>query len=184
MTEKQHNVIHLGMFIGFLILFIICTFKCCNNKPIENGTDVKSDTVYIHKTDTQFIPKDTIIYKWKRVKDTIYLPADTALLVEQKMYKDSLSQIWISGIEPEIDSIRYFIPRDTVLINTEITHTIIEETKSGFGMCIGGYAGYGGYVKNGMVGVAPEIGLGASFGYVYIFKNKKKNKIKNIKNIK
>ena len=168
MTEKQHNIIHIGMFIAMVILFVVGTFKCCGYKPIEGGSETKSDTVYIHHTDT-FL-KDTIIYKWKKTLDTIYLPADTQLVVEQKYYEDTFSAVWISGVEPNIDSIKHFIPRDTMLIHTETTNTVIKQKKSGFGITLGVYAGYGGYVKNGIVGVAPEIGVGGSIGWTYIFK--------------
>lgn len=174
MTSKQHNIIHIGMFIGIVILFVVCCFKCCSYKPIEGGTEVKKDTFYIHHTDT--VLKDTIIYKWKKVKDTVYLPKDTQLLVEQKCYEDSLSTIWISGIESDIDSIEYRIPRDTFRIQTEITNTVIEEIRSGWGITIGFYAGYGGYVDNRQVKLSPEIGIGGTIGWTYIFKNRKKRK--------
>ena len=169
MTEKVHYAIHI---VTAILLVFLC-FKACNNKPIEGGTETNSDTVYIHSTDTLYLPKDSIIYKWKKVTDTLYLPKDTTLLMEQKYYEDSLSGIWISGVNPEIDSIKHFIPRDTVIVTNEITHTVIQEVRSGWGITIGGYAGYGGYVKNGQVGVAPEIGVGGTVGWTYIFKHKK-----------
>ena len=172
MSNKGLTIVNVLMAILVIFLLCVLVFKSCNREPIDGGTEVKKDTIYIHHTDT--VLKDTIIYKWKKVKDTVYLPADTMLFVEQKYYEDSFSAVWISGIEPEIDSIKHFIPRDTVLVNTEITHTIVDEVRSGFGICLGGYAGYGGAVKDGQVYVSPEIGIGGTIGWCYIFKHKKK----------
>lgn len=171
MNNKGHIISEIIMAVVILLLLF-----SLRRQYFDGGTEKNSDTVYIHSTDTLYLPKDSIIYKWKKVTDTLYLPKDTTLLVEQKYYEDSLSGIWISGVNPEIDSIKHFIPRDTVVVTNEITHTVIQEVRSGWGITIGGYAGGGGYVINGQVGVAPEIGLGCTVGWTYIFKHRKHKK--------
>lgn len=166
------------MFLGILFMFVVCTFKCCNAKPVEDSTEIKSDTVFIHSVDTFYIKKDSIRYKYKTRLDTIYIH-DTILIREQKKYEDSISTIWISGIEPEIDSIHYYLPKDTFIVNTEITHTIYKENNNGWGITLGAYAGYGANAEpsNGIVKLAPSIGLSVTVGYTWLFK--KPNKAKN-----
>ena len=169
MTQRENNIIIIGRFVGFLIVFILGSLKCCNSKPIEPAIEIHSDTVFVHSTDTVTIHKDSIIYKEKKVLDTVYVH-DTVLVKEQKVYEDSVSRIYISGIEPEIDSIIHFIPRDTVVVTTETTKTIVKQKKSGLGITLGIYGGYGGYVHNGHVGLAPEFGVGGCIGWTYIIK--------------
>lgn len=146
----------------------------CSVKSTEEHTETHSDTILIKTTDTLYIPKDSIVYKWKRVVDTLYLQKDTAILVEEKCYEDSLSRVVFTGIDCELDTIIHFIPRDTLIINTETTITKVEEVRSGWGITIGGYVGYGGYVNGGKVGVSPEVGLGGTIGWTYIFKHRKR----------
>lgn len=166
MNNKGHIIAEIVMAVAILLLsFFLC--KSC--KPVEGHTETHSDTVFIHSKDTLYFPKDSIIYKWKKSTDTLYLH-DTVLVREQKCYQDSFSTIWISGIEPEIDSIIHFIPRDTVLINTETTTTVVQKKKFGLGVTFGLSAGYGGYYDNGKVGLAPEIGISVVIGPTIIIK--------------
>ena len=84
----------------------------------EVKTVVYHDTIVIHDT----IEKTVTEIQYKKIKtvDTIYLPTPdtiTALPVEQKHYSDSLSDIWVSGYKPEIDSINYHIPQQTIYID-------------------------------------------------------------------
>ena len=140
----------------------------CSVKAPEEGVETKSDTVYIHHTDT--IKVDSLVYRTKRILDTVYLPADTVLYVEQVEYEDSLSKVWVSGIEPKVDSIWHFIPRDTVLINNETTITISEKKHwkqfVGVGLGVGAGAGYN--PNTGKLDVmAPSVSLNLVYGWGY-----------------
>ena len=165
------NII-IAILIGLVLVAAAFFLGRCSVKAPEENIEKHSDTIWIRKTDTLYV--DTIIYKWKRVVDTLYLSKDTALLVEEKCYEDSLSRVVFTGIDCELDTIIHFVPKDTLIINNETTITKVEEVRSGWGITIGLYAGYGGYVNGGKVGVSPEVGLGGTIGWTYIFKHKKK----------
>lgn len=97
---------------------IICLLLSTKTEEKEVKTVVYHDTIVIHDT----IEKTVTEIKYKKIKtvDTIYLQTTdttTALPVEQKHYSDSLSDIWVSGYKPEIDSINYHIPQQTIYID-------------------------------------------------------------------
>lgn len=99
----------LILVLGVVIIFLILTPQNSNN---EVKTVVYNDTIVIHDTIEKTVTK--IQYKNIKTVDTIYLQTPdttTALPVEQKHYADSLSDIWVSGYKPEIDSINYHIPK-------------------------------------------------------------------------
>lgn len=130
-------IIILGVVIVFLIL-------CPQNANNEVKTEVYHDTLVIHDTIEKTITE--IKYKHIKTTDTIYLPTPdtiTALPVEQKHYSDSLSDIWVSGYKPEIDSINYHIPQQTIYIDKVVE---IEKPKrwyeDRFIITAGVYGGY------------------------------------------
>lgn len=164
MKKETRNGLITGA-IGIVLVIIAfllgrCTYECPEPETIE-----KHDTTYIHSTDT--VKVDTIIYKDRIVLDTFYI-RDTFLVREQLTYEDSLSKIYVSGIDPSIDSIIHYIPRDTVIITNDITHVV--KKKWNFGIGVGGYVGAGvGYNPlKGSFGVnAPEVGVGVIVGIMY-----------------
>lgn len=156
--------------LGSIVLCVIAFF-CgrCSNKTVADEEIVHHDTTYITHIDT--VKVDSIIYKTKTKLDTLYVH-DTLLIREQKEYEDSLSHIWISGIDAEIDSILYTIPEKETIIETEITRTI--HKKSGWTITIGPYIGAGAALNNNKVYLSPEIGVGVTIGYGWMIEKKKK----------
>lgn len=158
----------LVVFLGLIIFaFGAVLGNLIAKSAIEEVVKTKIDTFYVHHIDT--IKVDSIVYKEKKVLDTLYLH-DTILVKEQKVYEDSLSRIYISGIEPQLDSIYYFIPRDTIFINKETVIYRNVKKHFNFGIGVGGYLGAGvGYnPMKGTFGVnAPEVGVGVIIGFVY-----------------
>lgn len=168
MSEKTHIIIEVVMAVLIVVLSLLL-FRSCGSET-EPSIETKIDTFYIRKTDTLLVEKP----KWKDriVLDTIYIPSDTILIKEQKVYEDTLSTIWVSGINPLVDSIRYYIPRDTVIINKETTITKTKLKRNGWAITVGPYIGYGGFYnqQNNTLGFGPSVGLSVSVGYSYIFK--------------
>lgn len=104
--------------ILILGVVIICFLLSPKTEEKEVKTVVYHDTIVIHDTIEKIVTE--IQYKKIKTVDTIYLPTPdniTALPVEQKHYADSLSDIWVSGYKPEIDSINYHIPQQTIYID-------------------------------------------------------------------
>lgn len=149
----------LGFIIGLLFIFIPIHYNTTPTEPI-----IKVDTIHTTHTDTIFVPLEKIKYVNSTIIDTIYLsPSDSILLVEQKEYKDTISTIWISGVEPKIDSISYRIPRDTFFINKEITIKEQKRINKGLTFNIGLGAGVG---FNPITGkIEPTIGLQGTIGF-------------------
>lgn len=70
--------------------------------------------------------------------DTIHDSIDVPLPIMQKRYDDSLYTAWVSGFEPNLDSIRLYTPE----ITTTITKTIVKPSPL-FSVGIQTGAGYG-----------------------------------------
>lgn len=169
MNEKTHIIIEVVMAILIIVLSLLLG-RSCKGGETEPSIETKIDTFYIRKTDTLLIEKP----KWKDriVLDTIYIPSDTILIKVQKVYEDTLSTIWVSGVEPQLDSVRYYIPRDTVVIENTTTITQTKLKRNGWSITVGPYIGYGGFYnqQNNTLGFGPSVGLSVSVGYSYIFK--------------
>lgn len=123
---------------------IVCLLLSPKTEEKEVKTVVYHDTIVIHDTIEKTVTK--IQYKNIKTVDTIYLPTHdniTSLPVEQKHYADSLSDIWVSGYKPEIDSINYHIPQQTIYIDKVVE---IEKPKKWyedrFIITAGVYGGY------------------------------------------
>ena len=123
----------------------------------------KVDTLFIYDT----IVSEKPIYKEKkiterilvpvtdtiRVKDTLYLYAER----EQIHWKDSLSDVYASGIDVNVDSVLHYVPMKVV---TETTEIIIKMKPK---WSIGVHAGYGAFANNGQIATSPYIGVGVSY---------------------
>ncbi len=119
------------------------------------------DTLMLTRWDTMYV--DRPVYITERVVDSIYVPLtdtlhlrDTTFLVlprTQKEYSDSLYRAWVSGYQPQLDSIQLFTP------TKYITTTIKEPAKHWH---IGVSAGYGASKE----GLSPYIGIGLTYSFL------------------
>lgn len=142
------------------VVLFFSTVYFYTNPQIEYKNVTKYDTTYVHTIDTITVTKSDIVYKNTIVLDTVYL-RDTVMLFEQKTYSDSISTIYISGINPELDSIEYRLPKDTVHIYTEKIQTVKEKESfwhNRFVVTAGAFAGYGLLTKK------PDIYVGVGVG--------------------
>lgn len=122
-------LIFLGMLLTFTVGLGVLLFRCARREP---QVVVKTETVYetVYKTvfrdrpdpvKTQILPDRYFFIPVETVKtvirnDTTYLQ----LPVEQKTYSDTLYTAWVSGYNPQLDSIRLRIP------TTYVTTTVKE----------------------------------------------------------
>lgn len=169
------------IFISIAICFIILGFFYLDRSgyfdPMKEV--IKTDTVFTTKTDTLW--KDTTIvekeivpkYIIKKKVDTVYTKEGDALnlITESKMFdkrlisnKDTADlQIYTSGIETSLDSLKMRLKTHTdVITNTvEVTKYIQKKKTFWNRFHIGVQAGYGyGFNYNGL---EPYVGIGASF---------------------
>ena len=112
---------------------------------IETKTDtIWRDTVIEKPVPTESVQTGKVVYIKVAVpqpqtqRDTVHDSIDVALPVEQKRYDDSIYTAWVSGFEPNLDSIRLYTPE----ITTTITKTIVKPSPL-FSVGIQTGAGYG-----------------------------------------
>ena len=118
----------------------------CSNKPkptvtIERDT-VWKDTTIFQPQAAETISTGRVVYMKVPVptaepSDTVHDSISIPVPIYQKRYSDSLYTAWVSGYEPNLDSIRLYMPE----ITTTITKTIVKKPRLSFGIQAG--AGYG-----------------------------------------
>lgn len=124
-------------------------------EPLETKVDtlIVRDTIMQYKpiftdkikVDSVLIPvKDTIV-----IRDSVYIYMDR----DKITWRDSLCEVYASGIMPQVDSVRHFREYQYVTIETAIP----VKDKSHWGLGIN--AGYG----VGQGGLTPYIGIGVSY---------------------
>ena len=157
MKDGKYIMIGLGIAMAVLILFWLdCRTR--RNSPGEPQT-IKVDTLVIHDTikvtepdsvtkkvvDSVLVPiTDTI-----RLRDTLYVFLER----EQVRWEDSLSRVYASGINPQVDSVIHYT-RDRI-VTREIPVIRTKKTRWGVGFQVG--------VAVGKSGMAPYIGGGVSY---------------------
>ena len=138
------------------LILLATTIYYSSNKKVVYETVTQNDTILIKSIDTITIEKTNISYRDVIILDTVFVK-DTSLIVEQKVFSDSISTIYISGVNPELDYIEYRLPKDTVQIFIEKVQTVKEKESfwhNRFVVSAGVFAGYG------LVHKQPDIFLG------------------------
>ena len=132
---KKFYVFLLGMFLGIAGGLMLSTF---NEIPPNYIPVTKTDTISVteYKTirDTIFVDKPKF-YK-EVVRDTVPLNLfvrneDNYLVVTQKEYRDSNYIAWVSGVEPQLDSIMVFNNTEYVFKTSTIETVKTIEDKTG-----------------------------------------------------
>ena len=114
-------------------------------------TIVSEKPIYKEKKVTEriLVPvHDTI-----RVKDTLFLYAER----EQIHWKDSLSDVYASGIGVNVDSVRHYIPTKIVAKERDVIIKVKPKWS------VGVQAGYGAFVQKGQISSSPYIGVGVTY---------------------
>lgn len=117
-------------------------------------TKLVEKPVFVEKKVIKKVPvpvRDTI-----RVKDTLFVYAER----EQFHWKDSLSDVYASGIGVSVDSVRHYIPMQVITKEKDV----IVKMKPKWS--IGVHAGYGAFAKNGQISAAPYVGVGVSYNII------------------
>ena len=132
---KKFYVFLLGIFLGFAVGLMLSTFNEIpqNYIPVTK-TDTISVTEYQTIRDTIFVDKPK--YYKEVVRDTVPLNLfvrneDNYLVVTQKEYRDSNYVAWVSGIEPQLDSIMVFNNTEYVFKTSTIETIKTIEDKTG-----------------------------------------------------
>ena len=132
---KNFYVFLLGILLGFFVCMMLSTYKeiTPNRIPVAK-TDTISVTEYKTIVDTIFVDKPK--YYKEVVRDTVPLNLfvtneDSCLVVTQKEYRDSNYVAWVSGVEPQLDSIMVFNNTEYVFKTSTIETVKTIEDKTG-----------------------------------------------------
>lgn len=129
---NKFTIFLLGVLVGFVCSKLVS--KQNDIKP-QCNYETKTDTVTEYKIirDTAFVERPKLCKEI--IRDTVWLDSlldndYNHLIVSQKEYKDSNYVAWVSGIEPQLDSIMVFKNTEYVF-KTATTETIktIEDGK-------------------------------------------------------
>lgn len=158
---KHILIVSAVVFLALILSFVAGQRNALNRLVLPQEERV--DTLVIYDTIVSEMPvfkekkviekvlvpvRDTI-----RVKDTLFVYAER----EQIHWKDSLSDVYASGIGVNVDSVRHYIP---IQIITKEKDVIVKVKPK---WSIGVHAGYGAFAKNGQISVAPYVGIGVSY---------------------
>ena len=130
---NKFTIFLLGVLVGFVCSKLVS--KQNDIKP-QCNYETKTDTVTEYKIvrDTEFVERPKV-YK-ETIRDTIQLNSlldngSKHLVVSQKEYRDSDYVAWVSGIEPQLDSIMVFKNTEYVFKTSTIETVKTIEDKTG-----------------------------------------------------
>ena len=130
---NKFTIFLLGVLVGFVCSKLVS--KQNDIKP-QCNYETKTDTVTEYKIirDTTFVERPKV-YK-EIIRDTIQLNSlldngSKHLVVSQKEYRDSDYVAWVSGIEPQLDSIMVFNNTEYVFKTSTIETVKTIEDKTG-----------------------------------------------------
>lgn len=114
---------HVIYFIIIIILIILNLYQYNHNNKIVkiNTVETRRDTVVI--MDTVKFDNPTLIYV-KTEPDTLYIESiDSTVTIdkETKIYKDSLYELQLSGIRPNLDYINVY-PKTTYITTEKVSY--------------------------------------------------------------
>ena len=156
--NRYEKVMTILCVILLVLIGILIGQKHRQKQPLD-PTETKVDTLVIRdtimqnkpifvdkiKVDSVLIPvKDTIV-----IRDSVYIYMDR----EKITWRDSLCEVYASGIMPQVDSVRHFTEYKYITIETQVPVKV----KSHWGLGIN--AGYG----YGRGGLTPYVGVGISY---------------------
>lgn len=142
-TEGNGIAMGIAMLVGSLGVIALCVWgifaliRCVPERKAEPSQ--VSDTITIYEFDTipyyEVMPKDSTIVRYEthrvRVSDTtkvvdtisevVYDSVDVELPITQKHYEDSTFSAWVSGYQPNLDSIKVYQQKEiqTITITTK-----------------------------------------------------------------
>lgn len=113
-------------FVGVVSFVIGFMLGRHSTKDTIERTLYKTDTIRLSTIDTLTLTKP--LYKTYRIVDTIRIAVDSTrnvtLPITQKYYsKDSVYDAWVSGYEPQLDSIKVYTKNNTEIVTNTITQT-------------------------------------------------------------
>ena len=130
---NKFTIFLLGVLVGFVCSKLVS--KQNDIKP-QCNYETKTDTVTEYKIirDTAFVERPKLCKEI--IRDTVWLDSlldndYNHLIVSQKEYRDSNYVAWVSGVEPQLDSIMVFNSTEYVFKTSTIEKLKTIEDKTG-----------------------------------------------------
>ena len=162
---KPHHYILIGA--AAVVLLAIAFLLGRVTAPLPPPEPLSRDTVTVTHTDT--ITREKPVYYARTVTDTLRLVVrdtvrqqDTLYLAvarEQRAYRDTSYEAWVSGVQPSLDSIRIYAPVRCVTV----TERVPVKVRSRWGLGVS--AGYG-ITLSQQPQLTPYVGVGISYNIV------------------
>ena len=158
MRPGSYILIGMGIVVAALVGFL--AGRGCPRIAPETQIVTKVDTLVIR--DTVTVSEPISVTRWRvdsvafpvrdtvRVQDTLFVYLER----ERVRWKDEYCEVFASGVQPSVDSVRHFISERVIL------KTVPVKDRSRWG--IGVQAGYGASRQ----GLSPYIGVGVSYNLV------------------
>ena len=159
MNKKSTFLVNALLILACVFLFgFIIGQKHSQKLPVE-PIKVKVDTLVIHDTTMSYRP----IYVDRVKLDSVLVPILDTMMIHDTTYvylerekvtwRDSLCEVYASGIMASVDSVRHFQEYKYITIETQVPVKV----KSHWGLGVN--AGYG----VGKGGLTPYVGIGISY---------------------
>lgn len=155
MKPGRYILIGMGIIVAILIGFL--AGRGCPRIAPGSQIVTKVDTLVIR--DTVTVSEPISVTRWRvdsiafpvrdtvRVQDTLFVYLER----ERVRWRDEYCEVFASGVQPSVDSVRHYISERVIL------KTVPEKVRSRWG--IGVQAGYGASRQ----GLSPYIGVGVSY---------------------
>lgn len=155
--ERIRKILQTVGIVALVAVLVCLSFLVGRQRGQKSPVTVvktRTDTLFICDT----IRKDKPVFVYEKILDTVPVPVHDTLYVflerTQRMYEDSLYRAWVSGIQPNLDSIEIY--RTTTVIEKE---TVVPDRRR-WGVGIQG----GTALTPG--GIQPYIGIGVSYNLI------------------
>ena len=149
---------------NFFILGFIIGHKHPQKSPVE-PIMTKVDTLVIHDTTMSYKP----IYVDRVKLDSVLVPVLDTMMIhdttfvylerEKVTWRDSLCEVYASGIMASVDSVRHFQEYKNITIETQVPVIQVKKTRWGLGI----QAGFGAGLTGTHVYYTPYVGVGLSY---------------------
>ena len=156
--NRYDKVMTILCVILLILIGILIGQKHRQKTPLEPA-EIKVDTLIVRDTIMQhkpiFVDKIKVDSVLIPVKDTIVIRDSVYIYMEREKvtWRDSLCEVYASGIMPQVDSVRHFQEYKYITIETQAPVKV----KSHWGLGVN--AGYG----VGKGGLIPYVGVGISY---------------------
>lgn len=159
MNKKTTFLVNALLILACVFLFgFLIGHKHPQKSPVE-PTKAKVDTLVIHDTTMSYRP----IYVDRVRLDSVLVPVLDTMMIhdttfvylerEKVTWRDSLCEVYASGIKASVDSVRHFQEYKYITIETQVPVKV----RSHWGLGVN--AGYG----VGKGGLTPYVGVGISY---------------------